>query len=171
MEEFLDQLMAAESGGGLHEKNPRSTALGAFQFIESTFLVVVNKHFPHEITGLTERQVLARRTEIVFSRRVGRAYVNDLVAALRNNGLPATPLNVRIAFLVGPAAAIRLLKAPPHKPLKEVLSADAIAANPFMSGATIAKLVQKAAADVSATGRPGASLGEPGGTRGRPGGC
>lgn len=90
MQEFLDQLMAAGSGGRLHEKNPRSTALDAFQFIESTFLVVVNKHFPHEIAGLTERQVLARRTEIVFSRRAARAYVNDLVAALRNNGLPAT---------------------------------------------------------------------------------
>src|SRR5262245_12810494 len=159
----------ADGGGvgrGFAREKPPFDGPGRLQFIESTFLVVVNKHFPHEITGLTERQVLARRTEIVFSRRVGRAYVNDLVAALRNNGLPATPLNVRIAFLVGPAAAIRLLKAPPHKPLKEVLSGDAIAANPFMWGAAIAKLVQKAAADVSATGRPGASLGEPGGTRG-----
>jgi hypothetical protein len=163
MEEFLDQLMAAESGGRLHKKNPRSTALGPFQFIESTFLVVVNKHFPHEVAGLTERQVLARRTEIVFSRRVARAYANDLISILKNNGLRATTLNVRIAFLVGPSAAVRLLKAPLHKPLKEVLSANAIAANPFMSGATIARLVQKAAADVSATAatsQPGPSFGE-----------
>jgi hypothetical protein len=163
MEEFLDQLMAAESGGQQHKKNPRSTALGPFQFISSTFLVVVNKHFPHEVTGLTERQVLARRTEIVFARRVARAYANDLISALKNNGLGATPLNVRIAFLVGPSAAVRLLKSPPHKPLKGVLSAYAIAANPFMAGATIARLVQKAAADVSAiaaTSRPGVSLAE-----------
>jgi hypothetical protein len=164
MEEFLDQLMEAESGGRLDTKNPRSTALGPFQFIESTFLVVVNKHFPHEVAGLTERQILARRTEMVFSRRVARAYVNDLISALRNNGLPATKRNVRIAFLVGPAAAVRLLKTAPHRPLRAVLSAHAIAANPFMSGATIAKLVQKAAADVSvtaATSRAGPSLGEP----------
>jgi len=159
MEEFLDQLMAAESGGHLHKKNPRSTALGPFQFIQSTFLVVVNKHFPHEVAGLTERQVLARRTEIVFSRRVARAYANDLISALKNNGLRATPLNVRIAFLVGPSAAIRLLRVQPHKPLKEVLSPYAIAANPFMSGATIARLVQKAAADVSAS--PAASRSGP----------
>src|SRR5262245_707315 len=163
MEEFLDQLMAAESGGRLHNKNPRSTALGPFQFIESTFLVVVNKHFPHEVVGLTERQVLARRTEIDFSRRVAHAYVNDLISALKNNGLRATPRNVRIAFFVGPSAAVRLLKAPLHKPLKQVLSADAIAANPFMSGATIARLVEKAAADVraiAATSRPGPSFGD-----------
>ena len=164
MEEFLDQLMEAESGGRLDSKNPRSTALGPFQFIESTFLVVVNKHFPHEVVGLTERQILARRTEMVFSRRAARAYVNDLISALRNNGLPATKRNVRIAFLVGPAAAVRLLKTAPHRPLRAVLSAHAIAANPFMSGATIAKLVQKAAADVSSTAaatRAGPSLTEP----------
>ena len=164
MEEFLDQLMEAESGGRLHRKNPRSTALGPFQFIESTFLVVVNKHFPREVAGLTERQILARRTEIVFSRRAARAYTNDLITALKNNGLPATKLNLRIAFLVGPSAVVRLLKAPHHKPLKEVLSAHAIAANPFMSGATIARLVQKAAADVNATAatmRPGPPLAEP----------
>jgi hypothetical protein len=164
MEEFLDRLMAAESGGHLDRKNPRSTALGPYQFIESTFLVIVNKHFPNEVAGLTERQVLARRTEMVFSRRAASAYVNDLISALKKNGLPATMRNVRIAFLVGPSAAVRLLKAPPHKPLKGVLSADAIAANPFMWGATIAKLVQKAGADVSAaatTRRPDPSLGEP----------
>ena len=164
MEEFLDRLMAAESGGHLHAKNPRSTALGPFQFIESTFLVVVHKHFPNEVAGLTERQVLARRTEIVFSRQAARAYANDLISTLKMNGLPATARNVRIAFLVGPSAAVRLLKAPPHKPLKGVLSADAIAANPFMWGATIAKLVRKAAADMSATTatrRPCPSLGEP----------
>jgi hypothetical protein len=164
MEEFLDRLMAAESGGHLHKKNPRSTALGPFQFIESTFLVVVNKHFPNEVAGLTEREVLARRTEIVFSRQAARAYANELISALKKNGLPATTRNVRIAFLVGPSAAVRLLKAPPHRPLKGVLSADAIAANPFMWGATIAKLVRKAAADVSATAAtmgPGPSLADP----------
>ena len=60
MEEFLDQLMAAESGGRLYKKNPRSSALGPFQFIEIHVPLVVNKHFPHEVAGLTERQVLAQ---------------------------------------------------------------------------------------------------------------
>src|SRR4029077_8631922 len=61
-------------------------------------------------------------------------------------------------------AAVRLLKTAPHRPLRAVLSAHAIAANPFMSGATINKLVQKAAGDGSATAaprRPGPSLDEP----------
>ena len=73
MEDFLDRLMTAESGGHLHKKNPRSTALGPFQFIESTFLFVVNRHFQSEVAGLTEQQVLARRTDMAFSRRAARA--------------------------------------------------------------------------------------------------
>jgi hypothetical protein len=150
MEEFLDRLMAAESGGRLNKKNPRSTALGPFQFIESTFISVVNKHFPTEVAGRTERQVLALRTNMAFARRAAGAYANDLISALKDEGLPATAVNVRLAFLIGPSAAVRLLRAPPDQPLRNVLSADAIAANPFMSVATVAKLVQKAAADVSA---------------------
>jgi hypothetical protein len=151
MEEFLDRLMVAESGGHLRKKNPRSTALGPFQFIESTFLFIVNRHFPSQIAGLTEQQVLALRTDIAFSRQAAGAYAGDLISALEDNGLRATAANVRLAFLVGPSAAVRVLRAPPDQPLKGVLSADAIAANPFMSAATVAKLVRKAAADVSAT--------------------
>jgi hypothetical protein len=151
MEDFLDRLMAAESGGHLRRKNPRSTALGPFQFIKSTFLFVASKHFPSEIAGFSEKQILALRTSMAFSRRAAAAYTGDLIAVLKDSGLPATTANVRLAFLVGPVAAVRLLKAPPDQPLKGVLSADAIAANPFMSGATVASLVRKAAADVSAT--------------------
>jgi hypothetical protein len=151
MEEFLDRLMIAESGGRLRRKNPRSTALGPFQFIESTFLFVVSRHFPSEVANLSKRQILARRTDMAFSRRAARAYVHELISALASNGLPASPVNVRIAFLVGPTAAVRLLGTPPDRPLESVLSADAITANPFMSGTTIAQLVQKAAVEVGAT--------------------
>ena len=163
MEEFLDRLMAAESGGRLYKKNPRSTALGPFQFIESTFLFVVRRHFPSEVTGLSERQVLALRTDMVFSRRAAAAYANDLMSALKDSGLPVTTANVRLALLVGPFAAVRVLKTRPNQPLRRVLSAEAIAANPYMSGATVAMLVRKAATDVSATapGRPDLLKAEP----------
>src|SRR5262245_17181371 len=163
MEEFLDRLMAAESGGRLYKKNPRSTALGPFQFIESTFLFVVRRHFPSEVTGLSERQVLALRTDMAFSRRAAAAYVNDLMSALKDSGLPVTAANVRLAFLVGPFAAVRVLRTRPNQPLRRVLSAEAIAANPFMSGATVAMLIRKAATDVRATvlsqGEPAADSG------------
>ncbi|MBO0763275.1 MAG: hypothetical protein J2P50_01585 [Hyphomicrobiaceae bacterium] len=150
MQEFLDRLMTAESAGHLRRKNPRSTALGPFQFIEPTFLLVVNKSFRSQVAGLSERQILALRTNLAFSRQAAAAYAHDLISALKDSGLQATQVNVRLAFLVGPSAAVRLLKTPPDQPLEKVLSADAIAANPSMSGATVGELVQKAAADVRA---------------------
>jgi hypothetical protein len=166
MEEFLDRLMAAESGGRQYAKNPRSTALGPFQFIDSTFLFVVTRHFPSEVTNLSERQVLALRTDMVFSRRAAAAYANDLMSALKDSGLAVSTANVRLAFLVGPFAAVRVLRARPDQPLRRVLSAKAIAANPYMFGATVAMLVRKAAGDVSATapGQPNLLQGEPAGT-------
>jgi hypothetical protein len=51
---FLDRLMGAESAGADHAKNPRSTAVGPFQFIKATFLEVTRRHFPTEVAGLTD---------------------------------------------------------------------------------------------------------------------
>ncbi len=152
MEVFLDRLMLAESGGRLDAKNPRSTALGPFQFIESTFLSVAKAHFAAEVAALTEQQILALRTNMDFARRAARAYVNHMIAVLAEQGLPPTMVNLRLAFLVGPAAGVRLLKAEPDRPLKDILSADAIAANPFMAAATAASLIRKAAMDISGAG-------------------
>src|SRR5262249_58306119 len=42
---FLDHLMRAESGGRDTAANPRSTALGPYQFIKSTFLDLARRHF------------------------------------------------------------------------------------------------------------------------------
>jgi hypothetical protein len=149
MEEFLDRLMVAESGGRADAKNPRSSALGPFQFIEATFLLVTNKYFAAEIASLNQEQILALRKDMAFSRRAARAYVNDLIAALQDQGLATTMGNLRLAFLVGPLGAVRVLRAQPDQPVKDLLSADAIAANPFMSGATAGSLIQRAALDIS----------------------
>jgi hypothetical protein len=96
---------------------------------------------------------------MVFARRAAAAYVDDLRSALKDSGLPVTAPNVRLAFLVGPFAAARVLRTRPDQPLRRVLSAEAIAANPYMSGSTVAMLVRKAATDVSATAP--ARAGEP----------
>src|SRR5262245_21353492 len=76
---FLDRLSSAESGGRTHAKNPRSTALGPFQFIKSTFLEITRRHFPEDIAGLSERQILARRTDPNLSRRAATVFCKDSV--------------------------------------------------------------------------------------------
>ena len=59
---FLDRLMRAESGGRDTAANPRSTALGPYQFIKSTFLDLARRHFGIEVQELSEDEILRLRT-------------------------------------------------------------------------------------------------------------
>ena len=169
-ETFLDKLMLAESGGRDDARNPRSTATGPYQFIESTFLDVVRRHFARETVGLTDPQILTLRTDRVFARRAAEAFSRDNAAALAAEGVPATFPNLRLAFLLGPSAAIRVLQAPPEAPLSPLLGAPVLIANPFMIGLTAADLTARATRDLSLPASPIArvalaSLGAPPGAR------
>lgn len=150
---FLDLLMLAESGGRLNAKNPRSTALGPFQFIESTFLEVARRHFPDEVYGLSDEAILAKRTDPDFARRAALAYTQECAAYLAAQGLEVTSVNLRLAFLVGPVGAVRLLTAEDETPVSEILSRAALVANPFLANMMAHDLVQKAALDLSGNGR------------------
>jgi hypothetical protein len=148
-ERFLDKLMMAESGGRLDARNPRSTATGPFQFIESTFIDVIRRHFAQDVVGLTDPQILTLRTDPVFARRAAEAFSRDNAAALVGDGVPATFPNLRLAFLLGPTAAIRVLRAPPDSPLGPLVGLPVIVANPFMAGLSASELSARAARDLS----------------------
>lgn len=153
VQRFLDLLMVAESGGRLDAKNPRSTALGPFQFIESTFLAVARRHFPDEVQGLSDEAILAKRTDPDFARRAALAYTQENAAYLAAQGIEVTSVNLRLAFLVGPVGAVRLLTAEDETPVSTILSRAALVANPFMANMTVRDLVLKAAFDLSGNGR------------------
>jgi hypothetical protein len=146
---FLDRLMRAESDGRDFLASSRSTALGPFQFIKGTFLEVTRKHFDAETANMTEEQVLALRTDRGFSRRAVAAYLREMAEFLGGQGLEPTFAHLRLAYLVGPNAAVRVIQASSEKPVSEVLAPGAVKANPFMAGMTAAGLIDKAARDIS----------------------
>ncbi len=150
MEVFLDRLMRAESGGRTNARNPRSTAVGPFQFIASTWLMIANKHFTKEAEGLRVDQVLALRTDMALSRRAAQIYTHQNAAYLLAQGHKATYPNLRLAFLVGPGAAVRVLAAPADTAANTLLGGSVIAANPFMARLTAAGLITRAARDILA---------------------
>jgi hypothetical protein len=126
-EAFLDRLMSAESGGQTHAKNPRSSALGTFQFIKSTFLEVARRHFPAEVEGLSENEILELRTDREFARRAAAAFCRDNIGQLKAHGLEpcrqgviqiscSTFADLRLAFLLGAGDAARILKAEAQTP-------------------------------------------------------
>jgi len=146
---YLDRLRMAESGGRNDARNPRSTALGPYQFIASTFLDVTRRHLPDRIIDLTEAQILALRTDPVIARLAADAYTRDCAAELQSSGLPASYPHLRLAYLLGPKAAIRVLTAEPRSPIEPLVGGAVVVANPFLKGMSAADLVQRAARDIS----------------------
>jgi hypothetical protein len=151
MDIFLDKLMMSESGGKLHAKNPLSTALGPYQFIASTWLMIARKDFTKETEGLRPDQILALRTDPALARRAAQIYTEQNAAFLVSQRQKATFPNLRLAFLVGPGAALRVLMAGPERSASELLGATVIGANPFMANLTAAGLIARAARDIAAS--------------------
>ena len=147
---FLDHLMRAESNGRNTAANPRSTALGPFQFIKSTFLDVMHRHFSADIAHLNETDILALRTDRGFARRAAAAFSKENLDYLADRGLKPTFGHLRLAFLLGPVGAAHVLQAPPARPVAQILDDKVIAANPFMRGMRAADLIARAHRDVAA---------------------
>ena len=151
-EAYLNQLMMAESGGRLHARNPRSSALGPYQFIRSTFLEVTRRHFAGEVSALSRSELLALRTDLRFSRRIADAYSRENAAYLRERGHKASPANLRLAFFAGAAGAARVIKADPQTPVASLLGPAAVNANPFLNRMTAKALIERSARDMRLTG-------------------
>jgi len=152
MSAFLDRLMMAESGGRQYARNPRSTALGPFQFIESTFLEVARRYLAEETAELSAADILALRADPKISRRAAEAYTRENAQVLQSLDVDASYPNLRLAFLLGPGGAARVLKAAPDSQLAELLPPSVIQANPFMATLTAGGLAARSAREISQRG-------------------
>ena len=148
---FLDRLMHAKSGGRDTAANPRSTALGPYQFIKSTFLDLARRHFGVEVQELSEEAILRLRTDRNFARRCAETYSRENLAFLSEQGLQPTFGHLRLAFLLGPFAAARVLQAAPATPVGEVVGPAVIRANPFMARMSTSNLIARTAREVGET--------------------
>ena len=146
---FLDRLLAAESSGRSAAKNPRSSALGPFQFIKSTFLDITRRHFPAETAGLSEAEILALRSDRDLSRRAATVFCRENAKNLQDRGYEPTFAHLRLAFLLGATDASRVLQAQPDMPVRDLLSASVVKANPFMRAMSAADLLGKSEHDLS----------------------
>lgn len=146
---FLDRLMAAESGGRALARNPRSTALGSYQFLRQTFLDIARRHLGAETSGLTEPQILALRIDTAIARKAAAGHARDNAIALQQAGHASTYGNLRLAHLLGAGAASRILAADGQTTLARLLPPSVIAANPFMASMTAAALIERSHRDIS----------------------
>lgn len=141
---FLDRLMIAESGGRLDAKNPRSSALGPFQFIQSTFHDVVSRHFPELAEGRSYAELQQLRTDLDVARKAALLYTRENAAFLNARGVSPEPGFLRLAFLLGPSGAVAIVGAEADTPVSKVLTASALEANPFLQSMTAEQLIARA---------------------------
>ena len=139
---LVARILRNESGGNPDAVNPRSSAAGAGQFINSTWLSMIKSQRPDLAAGKTDAELLALRNNPELSAAMTRAYADQNTNSLQTAGNQPTPGNIYLAHFVGPAGANAILRADPNAPVAGILGPQVIQANPFLSNMTAGQMRQ-----------------------------
>ena len=137
---WMDTLQQQESGGNPAAKNPRSSATGSFQFIDSTWLKFAEAN-PNLFQGMNRDQILAARANPGLQRMGAEWYAKENAGALQQAGYQPTPINLALSHRFGPGGAVALLGAKPGTNAADVLGPDVIQSNPDLRGKSAGSIV------------------------------
>jgi hypothetical protein len=137
----VNKIIGVESGGNASAKNPKSSAAGLGQFIDSTWLATIKKHRPDIAAGKSAAQIIALKTDPALAREMTKAFTQDNAEYLTNRGVATTPGNIYLAHFLGAGGAVRVLKADPGASIGSIVGQDAITANPFLAGKSVADTI------------------------------
>lgn len=136
-----DRIIGVESGGNPTATNPRSSATGAGQFINSTWLDMIKRNRPDIASGKSDQQLLALRNDPNISKQMVDAYAAENAVALDRAGFEPTDGATYLAHFAGPAGAKAVLRADPATPVGRVLGESVVKANPFLANMSAGDLV------------------------------
>lgn len=139
-EEAQDRYTMSREGAG---KNPRSSAQGIGQFIDSTFVSTFRKAFPARAQNMSREQILAQRGTGVETQMLP-VLRQENTTALKNAGFEPTKGNTYLAHFLGAPDAIDVLGARPDTPVEDLLRPAVLKANPevFAKARTAGDLVR-----------------------------
>ena len=149
--------MAREGTG----RNPRSSAQGIGQFIDSTFVDTFRKTFPERARGLSPNQILAQRGTKIGETPIEEPMLQAFTAAnqqrLQDAGFQPTKGNTYLAHFLGSGDAVEVLSAKPDTLVSEILSPRVLKANPevFAKAKTAGDLIRWAGGGVAQPSTPG----------------
>lgn len=157
---LTDRIIGIESGGNANAKNPRSSATGLGQFIDSTWLDMIKRHRP-DLAGLPRSEILAMRSDPQLSRQMTDAYAAENAERLSKAGFEASPGNTYLAHFAGPSGAVKVLGADPTAPVSSVLGLNVVRANPFLAKMTAGDLIAWAGQKMGGGAPSAPALGAP----------
>ncbi len=128
----------SESGGNDAAANPNSSALGRYQFIDSTWTDLMAKH-PE--LGLTADG----RTDAGQQERAIRAFTADNARTLKSNGIGVDPGALYAAHFLGAGGASKVLQGDPNGPVSAYVDPSVISANPQLQGMNVGQFREWAA--------------------------
>ncbi|WP_057464467.1 hypothetical protein [Pseudovibrio sp. POLY-S9] len=119
---LVDRVIGRESGGNPNAKNKLSTATGAGQFIEGTWLEEIKGQRPDLAAGKTDAELLGLRTDGNLSRQLAGGYLSKIQGGLKAAGFSPTDGDVYLGYFLGPAGAKGVLGASSDAPILDVLT-------------------------------------------------
>ena len=147
---LVERIIKAESTGIANKKNKLSSATGAGQFLDDTWLEAVRKHRRDLIEGRSDKELLRLRQDAELSREIITRLVEQYALTLRKRGLPLTPGSLYLVYFAGPAGAVALLTGADHADAATLMAAadvtgrttrqKLVRANPFLEILTVGDL-------------------------------
>lgn len=128
-----------ESSGSATARNPRSSAMGLYQFTDGTWLAYYKARFGSQ--GLSDAQIIAKKGDTGLQNTLMDDLMADNAKALQDAGFAVDPGNLYLAHFAGRKGATGLLEADPATPAVLVLGEKVINANPFLRGKTAGDVI------------------------------
>lgn len=141
LDNYISKMAPVEGTG----KNPKSSAFGHFQFVDKTWNAYYDRVFPGN--ALTPAQKLAKREDKTIATKLVTEFTNDNIAALDAAGIQSNNTSVYLSHFLGSADALKVLQADLEVPVKDLVSAASVKANPsvFKPGMEVKELLRWAA--------------------------
>lgn len=127
MGSYLQRNRRAESGGNDAAAAGTSSAYGRYQFLKGTWLNYYKQVFGE--TGESDTAILRKRADGAVQDRLMAAFTQDNIKTLRNAGVQPSQGNAYLAHFLGPADAVKVLRADPATPIAQLVRAASISAN------------------------------------------
>lgn len=153
VELLTDRIIQVESGGNARAKNPLSSATGLGQFIDSTWIRMMNTYRPDLARSLSRAEQLALRFDVTISREMVSNLAREGEAYLRARGHKITAGRLYLCHFLGMEGAHKVLAAPSNMALIDALGAGVIRANPFLTGKDVGYVLSWAERKMTGRGR------------------
>jgi hypothetical protein len=143
------RIVTAESNGDATASNPLSSATGAGQFLDGTWLDMI-RAYRRDLAGLSDIDILALRHDPDISRQMVARFAEKNASVLVSRCMPVTAGTLYLSHFAGGAGAAAVLSAPAHADAAATMAkADStgrttremiVTANPFLASFTVTDL-------------------------------